>query len=85
MDVFHLTDWKETVRTALGRGGHLLAILVAASLAMVYISGGQLLENPAKLVIGGFVLGSILDLMISTTWRNLLSVKCPRRDVSDIA
>lgn len=75
MDTIRFADWEETVRTSLGRGGQLLAMVVAIFLVAVYMCGGQLLENPAKLVIGGFFIGSMLDFTVSTTWRHWLAVK----------
>ncbi len=75
MDAINFAAWEEIVRTSLGRGGHLLAMVVAIFLVAVYMCGGQLLENPAKLVIGGFFLGSILDFAVSTTWRRWFHVK----------
>lgn len=74
MDAINFADWEDTVRTSLGRGGHLLAMAVAIFLVAVYMCGGQLLENPAKLVIGGFFLGTVVDFTVSATWRRWVRV-----------
>ncbi len=68
MVTFDLVQWEDAVRTALGRGGHLVALLVAMVLIATYMSGGHLQENPAKLVIGGFFVGALLDMAISLCW-----------------
>ncbi|MEW4455531.1 hypothetical protein AB1L30_22870 [Bremerella sp. JC817] len=68
MAIFNIGEWEEAVRTALGRGGHLVAMLVALVLVATYMTGGQLLENPAKLIIGGFFVGAGVDMLLSMSW-----------------
>lgn len=75
MITFDILEWEEAVRTALGRGGHLVAFLVALVLIASYMGGGQLLENPAKLVIGGFFVGFTLDMVISICWNQMSGSK----------
>jgi len=75
MMTFDIVHWEEAVRTALGRGGHLVAFLVALVLIATYMGGGQLLENPAKLVIGGFFIGFTMDIVISVCWHQMVSTK----------
>lgn len=75
MITFDILEWEEAVRTALGRGGHLVAFLVALVLIASYMGGGQLLENPAKLVIGGFFVGFTLDMVISICWNQVSGSK----------
>lgn len=75
MITFDIYQWEEAVRTALGRGGHLVAFLVALILIASYMGGGQLLENPAKLVIGGFFVGFIADFVISVCWNQMVGHK----------
>ncbi|MBA2113112.1 hypothetical protein [Bremerella alba] len=75
MMTFDFLRWEEAVRTALGRGGHLVAFLVALALIATYMGGGQLLENPAKLVIGGFFVGFVTDMAISICWNQMVGSK----------
>lgn len=75
MITFDILQWEEAVRTALGRGGHLVAFLVALVLIATYMGGGQLLENPAKLVIGGFFVGFTADIVISICWNQVAGPK----------
>ena len=75
MMTFDVLQWEEAVRTALGRGGHLVAFLVALVLIATYIGGGQLLENPAKLVIGGFFVGFFADIAITICCKQLVRAK----------
>jgi len=75
MTTIDLNRWEEAIRTALGRGGHLVAFLVALVLIVTYMGGGQLLENPAKLVIGGFFVGFIMDMAISICWHQMIGSK----------
>ncbi|MFN3152468.1 hypothetical protein [Bremerella sp.] len=75
MITFDIYQWEEAVRTALGRGGHLVAFLVALVLIASYMGGGQLLENPAKLVIGGFFVGFIADIVITVCWNQMVGHK----------
>lgn len=75
MMTFDVLQWEEAVRTALGRGGHLVAFIVALFLIATYMGGGQLLENPAKLVIGGFFIGFTMDIVISICWHQMVGSK----------
>ncbi|PQO36785.1 hypothetical protein C5Y96_06350 [Blastopirellula marina] len=75
MITFDIVEWEEAVRTALGRGGHLVAFLVALVLIATYMGGGQLLENPAKLVIGGFFVGFTMDMVFSICWNQMSGSK----------